>query len=113
MGLVAAADVNTDLRANSQGTDVFATDVLLLLQCLCQAKRPKVMLVVFYIIKWLTSVLSRAGTGCLSDADPICHGLNKYGSLQLHIKASFWAQVAKNYKINVPLPVMKLPINRF
>ena len=90
MGLVAAADVNTDLRANSQGTDFFAIDVLLLLQCLCQAKRPIVVLVVFYIMKWLTSVLSRAETDCLSDADPICHGPNNYGSLQLHIKASFW-----------------------
>ena len=34
----------------------------------------------------------RAETGCLADADPICDGHIKYGSLQLRIKASLLAQ---------------------
>ena len=51
--------------------------------------------------------------GCLSNA--ICRGPNKYGSLQLRIKASFHAQgLLKSRKINLILlsRVTKLPINR-
>ena len=45
----------------------------------------------------------RAEKGRLSDAAPIFPGLNKYGSFQLRIKASFRAQVEED-KLNIPLP---------
>ena len=50
----------------------------------------------------------RAEEGRLSDAVPICLGQNKYGSLQLRIKASLRAQVAED-KVNAPLPREEAP----
>ena len=47
-----------------------------------------------------------------SDAAPICPWPNKYGSLQLRIKASFLAQVLDD-KLMPTSTVMKLPTNRF
>ena len=44
----------------------------------------------------------RAEKGRLSDAAPIFPGPNKYGSLQLRIKASFRVRMAVD-KLNVPL----------
>ena len=45
----------------------------------------------------------RAEKGRLSEAVPIYPGPKKYGSLQLRMKASLRAQVAKD-KLNAPLP---------
>ena len=45
----------------------------------------------------------RAEKGSLSNSAPIFPGPNKYGSLQLRIKASFRVQMAED-KLNVPLP---------
>ena len=49
-----------------------------------------------------------AEKGRLSAAVPICPGPNKYGSLQLCIKASLRAQVAED-KLNAPLPRNEAP----
>ena len=49
-----------------------------------------------------------AGKVRLSDADPIYPGLNKYGTFQLHIKASLRAQLADD-KLIVPLPRDEAP----
>ena len=37
-----------------------------------------------------------AEEGCLSDACTICHGPNKYGSLQPHVIASLLARVVED-----------------
>ena len=50
----------------------------------------------------------RAEKGRLSNAAPIFPGPNKYGSLQLRIKASFRVQMAED-KLNVPLPRDEAP----
>ena len=49
-----------------------------------------------------------AEKGRLSYAAPIIPGPNKYGSLQLRIKASFRVQMAED-KLNVPLPRDEAP----
>ena len=50
----------------------------------------------------------RAEKGRLSEAVPIYPGPKKYGSLQLRMKASLRAQVAKD-KLNAPLPRDEAP----
>ena len=50
----------------------------------------------------------RAEKGRLSEAVPIYPGPNKYGSLQLRMKASLRAQVAED-KLNAPLPRDEAP----
>ena len=55
----------------------------------------------------------RGRLSAFSDAAPIvCPWPNKYGSLQLRIKASFLAQVLDD-KLMPTSAVMKLPTNRF
>ena len=44
----------------------------------------------------------RPETGCLSDVDQIGHELNKFGSLQLCMSASYWAKVVED-NLHVPL----------
>ena len=50
----------------------------------------------------------RAERGRLSDADPICPGPSKYGSLQLHIKTSLRNQVTDE-KLVITLPRDEAP----